>query len=96
MARRPASGLSRHDREVKRIADRLSNSGYRVNAAVPGHPRPSTIGGRRPDVVATKGGAKRIIEVETEDTYDRDRGQRRAFRDYADRHENTSFHTVKI
>lgn len=96
MARRTASGLSRHDREVKRIADRLSNSGHKVSAAVPDYPSPGTISGRRPDVVATKNGAKRIIEVETEDSYDKDRGQRRAFRDYADRHENTSFRTAKV
>ena len=96
MARHSFSGLSRHDRAVRRIADRLSNSGYYVSADVPGYPRPGTISGRRPDIVATKDGAVKIIEVETEDSHDRDRGQRRAFRDYADRHENTSFHTVKI
>ena len=96
MARRTSSGRSSHDREVKRIADRLSSSGHRVRADHPDYSRPGPIHGRRPDIVATKDGAKKIIEVETKVSYGKDRSQRKAFRDYAHRHKNTSFRTVKI
>ena len=103
MAKRSASGQTRHDRAVKSIADRLSGTGHAVSADVAGYPTPDAICGsggsgrcRRPDIVATKGGSTRIIEVETEDSYDKDRGQRRVFREYADTHRNTSFRTVRI
>ena len=78
------------------MADGLSDSGHKVSADIPGYSRPGAISGKYPDIVATKNGAKKIIEVETADSYDKDRDQRRAFRDYADRHENTSFRTVKV
>ena len=81
---------------IKRIADGLTDSGYKVSADVPGYSRPGAINGKYPDIVATKGGAKKIIEVETADSYVKDRDQRKVFRDYADRHENVSFRTVKI
>ncbi len=102
MASRTASGQSRHDREVKRIADRLAGDGYSVSADVPGYPSPDTLcdrnGGnrRRPDIIAKKGGSTKIIEVETEDSYDADRAQHTVFRGYADRHKNTIFRIVKI
>ena len=102
MAKRSVSGQSRHDRAVKNLVDRLINTGHRVRADVPGYPSPGTICNRgssscrRPDIVATREGLTKIIEVETADSYDKDRRQREVFRDYADRHKNTSFRTVKI
>lgn len=102
MASRSAPAQSRHDREVKARADRLTNTGHKVRADVPGYSRPDTLcnrdGGncRRPDIVAIKGGLTKIIEVETADSYDADRGQHMVFRDYADRHKNTIFRVVKI
>lgn len=102
MAKRTASGQTRHDRTVERIADRLAGDGYTVSADVPSYPRPGTLcnrsGGncRRPDIIAKKGGSTRIIEVETAESYDADRAQHMAFRDYADRHKNVSFRIAKI
>ena len=55
--------------------------------------RPDTVRGYRPDVVATKGRERKIIEVETPDSVDsaRDRGQQAAFRQAAKQSKNTSF-----
>ena len=102
MAGRYASDLSGHDKAVADYADMLVNKGYEVYADVPGYTRPDVIRNpgstecRRPDIVAIKDGLIEIIEVETADSYDEDRGQRKVFRDYANRHENTSFRTVTI
>ena len=46
---------SQHDAEVRRIADQLKEQGYVVTADVSGFPRPESVGGIRPDIVATKG-----------------------------------------
>lgn len=101
MARR-SSGPTKHDKAVKKRADKLSKEGYKVNAEVPGYPRPSAIRnggggrGRRPDIVATKGKTRKIEEVETKDSHRRDRAQRRVFKKYASRRKNTSFRTITI
>ena len=102
MARRTASGQSRHDRAVRKIADKLANDGCRVKADVPGYSRPDTIdnrdggGRRRPDIIARRGRSTRIVEVETADSYDADRRQHKVFRDYADRRKNTTFRIARI
>ena len=90
MAKRSAPNQSRHDKGVRRLADRMSSAGYKVSADALGYPRPAAVRGgrgrgRRPDIVATRGGARRVIEAETDDSYDRDRGQRKVFWDYAGR-----------
>jgi hypothetical protein len=90
---RSKSAQSRHDTEVRRIAESLQRRGYDVAADVPGFPRPETIRGYRPDVVASKGTERRIVEVETPDSLDtaRDLAQQKAFRETADRSKNTVF-----
>lgn len=72
MANRTRSGQNAHDKAVKRIADNLDSKGWNVKADdVSGYKDPSTIGGggttqgRIPDIIATKRGSTRIIEVET-------------------------------
>lgn len=73
MANRSRSTQSAHDSAVKRIADELASDSWTVQADnVPGYSDPSTIGrggttgGRIPDIIATKRGSTRIIEVETD------------------------------
>ena len=58
-----------------------------------GYVQPDALGGYKPDVVAMKGGHRKIIEVETTESVAsaRDRGQQRAFRRTADRSTNTIF-----
>lgn len=100
MAKR-SSGQSKHDRAVKKRADKLSKEGYKVSADVPGYPRPGVISnsgggsGRRPDIVATKGKKRKIEEVETKESHREDRAQRRVFRQYANSRKNTTFRTTK-
>ena len=84
---------SRHDAEVARFARRCERGGYDVKADIKGYPQPDTIGGYRPDVVATKGTARKIVEVETTASVDsaRDQKQQAAFRMAEKRSKTTSF-----
>ena len=64
-----------------------------MKADVKGFAQPGTVGGYRPDVVATKGKQRRIIEVETTESVSsaRDLAQQSAFRSAANRSKNTTF-----
>lgn len=66
---------SKHDMKVKEIANILKRLRWRVKADVEGYARPEPIGKYKyiPDIQAEKGGEKRIIEVETQDTMWRDK-----------------------
>ncbi len=84
---------SKHDTEVRRTASGLERRGYDVKADVKGFSQPDTISGFRPDVVATKGRERKIVEVETPDSVGsaRDQKQQQAFRRSANRSEKTTF-----
>ena len=93
MAKRTSSGQSKHDAKVRQTARQLQGQGWKVEADVRGFPSPAAIGkGKRvPDVVASKGGRHKIIEVETPDTLKTDKEQHAAFRRSAAQRRNTSF-----
>lgn len=78
------------------MAGELDGKGWNVRADVKGFSRPGTIGGYRPDIVATKGRERRIIEVETPDSVGsgRDIKQQQAFRQAATRSKNTTFKRI--
>lgn len=93
MAKRSKYEQTCHDTAVRRSAAALKANGWRVKADVNGYKRPSTLSvdgeNRRPDIIATKNGKKRIIEWETPSSIDKDRKQHQVFRKYARRHQNT-------
>jgi len=74
--------MSMHDKKVKKIAGGYKGQGWKVQADVPGYPKPKNIFGKRPDVIATKGKRIRITEVETCGSYKKDTPQRSAFKRY--------------
>jgi len=78
-----------HQRAVRRTARELEGDGWNVRADVGHWPNPPTIAGRQPDVVATKRGSRRIIEVETKTTAHQD--QHETFRRHAGQKSNTVF-----
>lgn len=84
---------SKHDAEVRRTANQLLKQGFDVKADLKGFSQPQTFAGYRPDVVATKGLQRRIIEVETKDSVNstRDIKQQQAFKQVASRAKNTKF-----
>jgi hypothetical protein len=90
---RSKNSQSKHNVEVRKIANKLKKQGYEVQADLPGLPKPKTIGGFRPDVVAKKGIKRKIYEVETPDSVNnsRDQQQRKAFKQASDRSKNTTF-----
>ena len=98
MPRRGKRSQSKHNAEVRRIAKELKDKGYDVQADIPGYGSPDTIGGLRPDVIARKGGERKIVEVETSESRNtaRDLKQQRAFRQAATRSKNTTFRRVVV
>jgi hypothetical protein len=86
-------GKSRHDSQVRKDVEKLVDQGFKVKADIPGYQQPGTIGGYRPDYVATKGTKRIIGEVETNDSVDssRDQKQQKAFQQAAKRSKSTSF-----
>lgn len=94
MAKRTRADQSAHDKAVERIARRHDKDGWKVQADVAGWPTPDTIAGRRPDIIATKTGSRRIIEVETDP--DDDRAQHEKFRRHAGQKANTYFEVVVV
>ena len=84
---------SKHDAKVKQIAQSLQKQGYEVAADVKGFKQPDTMGGVRPDVVATKPGERKIIEVETPQSVDsaRDKRQQEQFKKIAAKSKKTTF-----
>jgi len=91
-----SSSESLHDRKVRKIAAAYWGMGYRVWADISGYDRPAHIRSRVPDIVATKGKTTRIVEVETDQTFDRHKDQRDIFRDYADGRSRTWFRWTKV
>ena len=93
MTQRSMTSQSKHDSAVRRIARDLKAKGYDVRADVTGFSQPQTFGGYKPDVVATKGKYRKIIEVETTESVAsaRDIAQQSAFRVVANRSQNTIF-----
>lgn len=93
MAKRTPQKQKKHDKRVKQIADRLKRKGWNVKADIEGYEQPDAIGKdkRIPDIEATKKGATRLIEVETEDTMQTDKEQHGTFRRSAAQRKRTSF-----
>lgn len=93
MASRIKSQQSKHDQKVKKIAKKLEEEGWTVQADLPGHDQPDPIGKKKriPDIVATKSGAERIYEVETKETMSSDKEQQSTFRRRAAQKPRTKF-----
>ncbi len=90
---RSKRGQSRHNSQVRKNVEKLVDQGFKVKADIPGYQQPGTIGGYRPDYVATNGPKRIIGEVETNDSVDsaRDQKQQKAFQQAAKRSKNTTF-----
>ena len=93
MVKKSAGKQSKHDAKVKQIANKLKKQGWKVKAAVKGYDQPDSIGkkNRIIDVQAEKSGAKKLIEVETENTMMKDKKQHESFRKSAAQQKRTSF-----
>ena len=91
--KKSGKGQSAHDKKVQQIARKLTNQNWRVKADISGYDKPNPIGKDKqvPDVEATKHGHRRIVEVETPDTVNKDRKQQQSFRRHAGQKSNTTF-----
>ena len=86
-------GQRAHDQRVKQIARRLKGENWKVKVDIPGQVKPRPIGKnqRVPDIEASKGGRRKIIEVETPDSLKKDKAQQSTFRKHAAQKSNTTF-----
>lgn len=93
MGKRSDHRQRKHDRKVRELMHHYRGKGWSVEADLLGENEPDPIGkeNRVPDLVARKRGAKRIIEVETQDTLDSDKKQHEAFRRSAGQQNRTKF-----
>lgn len=91
MAKRSKRQQSIHDKVVKKSADYYLRLGYKVKADIKGFDRPNTISKKRPDLIAKNGKEIVILEVETEETVEKDRKQQNVFQQYALRNQRVRF-----
>ena len=91
MPKRSMKNQTCHNNSVLRRAAGLKAKGWKVKADISGFKRPSTLNGSRPDIDATKGKRRRIIEVETQESKRKDRQQHRNLRNYAKFKKRTQF-----
>lgn len=90
-------GQTRHDREVKKIADELSKKGWKVKADhTSKYETPDGIGknNRIPDIVAEKKGNTRLIEIDSGPK--EDPNQISTFRRSAGQKERTTFRKIVL
>ena len=93
MSKRTKKTQTCHDISIRRRASQLEKNGWHVQADLPDFDRPLilNVGDKRvkPDIYAIKGKRKRIIEVETPETRNRDKPQHKLLREYGRNHRNT-------
>jgi len=95
MAKRKPAESPTHHRKVQRVARELAKQGWKVKVDdVRGYDSPPEIAGRVPDIVATKPGRTRIIEVETSDSYHRHKEQLKTLNRHAAQKKRTSFEVI--
>ena len=92
---RNSTSQTKHDRMVRSEANKLEDQGFKVKADIADYPKPDTIRGYRPDVVGRKGSERKIIEVETPESLQRDKRQQATFRRHAGQKPNTTFEVRK-
>ena len=76
-----------HDETVKAIAEELKRDNWDIKANVEGTEKTFKIGKFTPDIVATKGGLRRICEVVTEREFKGDKQAYIEFRNYCDEYD---------
>jgi len=93
MPKRSPKKQSKHDSRVRNIARKLKREGWNVQADISGFDTPDPIGQNNliPDITAQKRGAKKIIEVETPETMEKDKKQHESFRKSASQQKRTKF-----
>ena len=91
--KRSSKNQTCHDISVRRRAAQYESYGWNVQADIPDYTRPSTLKvdgkGVRPDIIAKKGKKTKIIEVETLESYHKDKEQHKLLRKFGRSRKNT-------
>ena len=93
MPHRTKTGQKTHDTEVSKWAKGKEKEGFDVTADLPGWEKPPKIKGVIPDALAKKGLEKKVLEVETPQTLEKDKEQREKLREWADDGKDRTFFT---
>lgn len=97
MSKRTKNKQSQHDKTVRKSVGGYKGQGWKiVGADIPGHPKPKIIARKRPDIIVKKGKKEIIVEVETKESHNKDKPQRKAFRKYANQSKNRKFKTKVV
>jgi hypothetical protein len=87
MPKRKTSERERHDEAVRAIAEELKQNKWDVETNVEGFGNAFKIGKLTPDIVARKGGLRRVCEVVTQKDFEGDRQAYIEFRNYCDEYD---------
>ncbi len=90
--------MSKHDDRVLQLANSYKRKGYKVQADIRGFKQPEEIGKNDfiPDLVASKAGYTKIVEVETQSSLQTDKEQLADFMRSASHRKRTSFELYEI
>ena len=96
MTTRSRKSQSKHNGKVKKLAKDYKKRGYNVKADIEGCGQPETIGGLRPDLLASKDGNETVVEVETQDSKDsaRDLKQQKTFKQWSQKNQKRRYRRV--
>jgi hypothetical protein len=87
MPRKKSTKPKTHDESVRAIANELKQDDWSVKTNVEGAEKPFRIGAFTPDIVATKGGLRRICQIVTEKDFKGDKQRFIDFRNYCDEYD---------
>lgn len=91
MQKRTKAGQRRHDLSVLRSANYYENKGFKVKADLPDFTKPKKIKKFIPDLIVRKGKKEIVIEIETQDSNEKDKEQQQVFREYAEKSNSRTF-----
>ena len=87
MRKKKTNEQKNHDQSIRTLANEMKKDKWEVKANVEGAEKPPKIGAFIPDILARKGGLKRICEILTEKDFEGDKQRYIEFKAYCDEYD---------
>ena len=87
MIKKKTDDQKNHDQSIRTLANELKKDKWEVKTNVEGAEKPPKIGAFTPDILAIKGGLKRVCEILTEKDFDGDNKRYIEFKAYCDEYD---------
>jgi len=87
MKKKKSDEKKNHDESIWTLANKVTKDNWELKANVEGSEKPSKLGIFTPDIVARKGGLKRICEVLTEKDFGSNKQRYIEFKAYCDEYD---------